>query len=349
MGSLAELFSLSNFIVPVMVLLIVVALFAIVRIVSRNYIKVAPNEVLVIYGRKYATPDGEAKQGYKLVTGGATFVIPLLEQFHVLSTSAFQVKFSVNRVPSEQGVRVTVNAVASLKIGSDHTMLNEAVKRFLDQDIHGIQQFALEVLEGGLRGVVATMTVEQLVKNRTDFGARVQETVTGDLQKLGLIVDNFLIQDISDEEGYIDALGRRQTSEVKRDAAIGEADAKRDEDIRVAQAQKEADEKSSAARQAGETAKANATRQISNATRERDTKVAENDAFVAAERAKITISAEIAAAEKDKQLKVARVAADEAEIEARTKLQEKEQKRRDAELQATIIVQANREKEASVV
>ena len=67
--------------------------------------------------------------------------------------------------------------------------------------------FAQEVLEGGLRGVVATMTVEQLVKNRADFGSKVQETVTGDLLRLGLVVDNFLIQDISDEEGYIDALG----------------------------------------------------------------------------------------------------------------------------------------------
>lgn len=341
--------TVGNIIAPVMVFLMVAALFAVVKIVSRNYIKVAPNEVLVIYGRRYKTPDGKGMQGYRLVTGGAAFVIPLLEKCHILPTSAFQVKFSVTKVPSEQGVRVTVNAVATLKVGSDHEMLNEAVKRFLDENLAGIQRFAQEVLEGGLRGVVATMTVEQLVKNRTEFGAKVQETVTGDLQKLGLIVDNFLIQDISDEEGYIDALGRRQTAEVKRDAAIGEADAKRDENIRVAQAQKEADQKSSEARQAGEIAKAEAEKQISNAERERDTIKAQNEAAIAAERAKIAIAAEIAQAEKEKQLKVARVSAEEAEVEAQTKLEEKEQKRRDAELQATLIVQANREKEAAIV
>ncbi len=349
MGGFLELFSVSNIVVPVMILLVVAALFAVVRIVARNYIKVAPNEVLVIYGRKYRGPEGEGVQGYKLVTGGAAFVIPLLEHYHILPTSAFQVKFSVKNVPSEQGVRVTVNAVATLKIGSEHTLLNEAVKRFLDEDLAGVQRFAQEVLEGGLRGVVATMTVEQLVKNRTDFGSKVQETVSGDLLRLGLVVDNFLIQDISDEEGYIDALGRTQTAEIKRNASIGEAEAKRDEDIRVAQAQQEADQKSSTARQAGETAKADADRNISNAERERDTQRAQNDAVVAAERAKIAIAAQIAEAQKDKELRVAKVAADEAEVEARTKLQEKEKTRRDAELQATIIVQANREKEAMIV
>ena len=113
MDGLLELFSVSNIIVPIMVLLMVAALFAVVRIVSRNYIKVAPNEVLVIYGRKYQSPEGEGVQGYKLVTGGAAFVIPLLEHYHILPTSAFQVKFSVKNVPSEQGVRVTVNAVGN--------------------------------------------------------------------------------------------------------------------------------------------------------------------------------------------------------------------------------------------
>ena len=94
-----------------------------------------------------------------------------------------------------------------------------------------------------MRGVVATMTVEKLVKERTEFGTRVQEQVTSDLTTLGLLLDNFLIQDISDPGGYIDALGVKRTAEVKRDAAIAEADANRDQEIRVAEAQRESDEK----------------------------------------------------------------------------------------------------------
>lgn len=343
---------LSQLTFPVIVvggmLLVLIALFAVLRILARNWIKVAPNEVLVIYGRRYRMPDGSRK-GFKLVTGGAAFCIPLMEKFEVLPLDAFQTKFSVRSVPSEQGVRVTVTAVASLKIGREIEMLEAAVSRFLDKTLDEIKVFAQEVLEGGLRGVVAIMTVEELVKERTAFGARVQEQVTGDLNKLGLILDNFLIQDISDEHGYIDALGRTQTAVVKRDAAIGEANAKRDEEIRVAEAQREADENASSARRVGETAKADADKQISNAQQIRDVRIAENNALVKAMQARIEIAAQIAAAEEDKKLRVTKVAAEEAEVEARTELQKKEMKRRDAELEATIIVQANREKESTII
>ncbi|MFH1738850.1 MAG: SPFH domain-containing protein [bacterium] len=344
--------SAQTFLVPVLVVMLVVVFFAVVRILARSYIKVAPNEVLVIYGRKYKYVDADGKtatRGFRLVTGGAALRIPLLENSRMLPLDAFQVKFAVQNVPSKEGVRVTVNSVATLKIGSEETMLGDAVRRFLDRDLKEIQEFAREVMEGGLRGVVATMTVEQLVQERTQFGAAVQEQVTGDLQRLGILLDNFLIQDVSDNVGYIDALGQKQTAEVKRDASIGEAEAKRDEDIRVAEAQRQADEKSSDAKRAGETAKAQAEQAISNASRERDTIKAQNDAKIAAEQAKILIAAEIAKAEKDKELRVAHVAAEEAEVQSRTLLQEKERERKDAELRATIIVQANRNKEAQIV
>ena len=331
-------------IVPLLVLMVVGVLVFIAALFARNYIKVAPNQVLVLYGRKYA--DGK---GFKLVTGGAAFCYPIIERHRLMPLDAFQVKFAVENVPSEEGVRVTVNAVSSLKIGSEAAYLESAVRRFLSLDMSEIENFAREVLEGGLRGVVATMTVEELVKERTAFGARVQEQVSNDLEQLGLLLDNFLIQDISDEGGYIDALGVKRTAEVKRDASIAEADARRDEDIRVAEAQRAADEKASTARRIGETAKAEAETEISNAEKSRDTVKAQNEALVKAEQAKIEISAQIAAAEKDKQLRTARIAAEEAEALARTRLQAEEKKRHDAELEATVIVEAERNKEAKII
>ena len=313
-----------------------------------NYIKVAPNEVIVVYGRNYKWEDGTRK-GYKMVTGGAVYVIPLLEKYQRLPLDAFQIKHSVKSVPSEQGVRVTVNAVASLKIGRTQEDLEASVTRFLGRDLNEIGNFAQEVIEGGLRGVVATMTVEQLVKERTSFGNKVQEQITNDLSRLGFLLDNFLIQDISDEMGYIDALGQKQTANVKRDAAIGVADAKRDETIQVAEAHKEADQKASAARKMGETAKANAAQEISDAERERDIIIAQNKAKVEAEQAKIKIIADIAAAKENEKLNVAKVAAEKSEIEARIELEQKEAVRKNEELIADEIVPAKRKKEATII
>ena len=285
----------------------------------------------------------------KMIVGGAAFVIPFFEKYRMLPLDAFQVKFSVVNVPSEEGVLVTVAAVASLKIGTEQSLLNAAVSRFLDQDKSSIKAFAQEVLEGGLRGVVAQMKVEELVKERTSFGNKVQEQVTQDLTKLGLIVDNFLIQDVNDEGGYIRALGVKRTAEVKRDAAIAQAETKRDETIRVAEADRDASTRSAEARKIGETAMALSEQEINDAQKFRDVKIATNAALVQAEQAKIAIAAQIAAAEKDKDLRIAKVAANEAEVVANTKLQVEERKRHDAELEATVIVNAVRQKEASII
>lgn len=343
-----EWLSLSNVIVPIMLVVIAAALFATIKIVARNYIKVAPNEVAVIYGRRYKTPDGQVR-GFRMVTGGAAFVLPLLEKVQFLPLDAFQTSVVVTNVPSCHGVRVSIEAVATLKIGREDAMLEAAVSRFLNRNIEEIEGFSKEILEGGLRGVVASMTVEELVKERTKFGNNVQEEVANDLERLGLVLDNLVIQEIRDEGGYIDALGKKQSAAVKRDAAIAEAEAMRDQDISVAESKREADEKSSASRKSGEKAKASAEQEISNFVRLRDVTQAENNAQIKAEQAKIEIAAQIAAAQKDKELRVVRVDAEEAEAQARTRLQATEKKRHDAELDATLIVSSNRQREAAII
>jgi flotillin len=332
----------------VLVLFLLGVLGLILKLLANQYIRVPPNEVLVKYGRQYRSAAGQM-EGFKLVPGGAAFVVPMLEKYQMLPLDAFQVKFQVTNVPSEEGVLVTVAAVSSLKIGTEHTLLDAAVRRFLSRDTGQITEFAREVLEGGLRGVVATMKVEELVKERTAFGNKVQEQVTQDLTKLGLVVDNFLIQDINDEGGYIKALGVKRTAEVKRDASIAQAEANRDQAIRVAEAERDAAQKSAEARRIGETAKALADQQVSDAQKERDVKIATNTALVKAEQAKIEIAAKIAAAQKDRDLRTAQVSAEEAEVVARTALQLQEKKRHDAELEAAVIVQANREREAIII
>ena len=235
MDFLKEFVSFGTVITPIMILLVIVALVAVVRILARNYIKVAPNAVLTIYGRKY-----KGDRGFKLVTGGAAFCIPLLEKYEMMKLDAFKIDITVRNVPSEQGVPVDVSAVAVLKIGREDEMLEAAVSRFLGQTQQELQVIVQGQMEGALRGVVATMSVESLIKDRTTFGNRVQEQITGDLEKLGIRMDSLVIQEITDNQGYIEALGKKQTAMVKRDASIAEAEARRDEDILVAEALRQA-------------------------------------------------------------------------------------------------------------
>ncbi|MDX2176535.1 MAG: SPFH domain-containing protein [Candidatus Sumerlaeia bacterium] len=334
--------------IPVAVLAMAVALFVVARLMGRFYVKVAPNEVLVKFGRTYMWADGQ-KYGYKLITGGAALVIPFLESARTLPLSAFQLKLHVTNVPSHEGVRVTVGAVAIVKVGTEERMLQYAVNRFLDSSLEQIGAFAKEALEGSLRGVVARLTVEELVRDRTKFSAEVQEQVTPDLRRLGLVLDNFLIQDISDEEGYIDALGARRTAEVKRDAAIAEAEARRDEEIRVADANREAKIKSSEAQRAGDVAQARAMEEISNAVRQKEVVEAQNAAQISSERARVEIVASQAAAQEDRKLRVFKVEAVQAETEASINLQEKEKILNERRFEATTIVEAEKKAQANVI
>lgn len=319
-------------------LVIVVILAA--KIFQKFYHKVAPNEVLVVSG---------GRQKYELVTGGSAWVIPLFRRIDRLNLNAFQLKLQANNVPSLEGVRVTVFAVASVKISTEEDMLRNAVTRFLGKDLGHIGLFAKEALEGSLRGVVAKLTVEELVKDRTKFSAEVQEQVTPDLRKLGLVLDNFLIQDISDSDGYIDALGAKRTSEVKRDAAIAEAEARRDEEIRVAEALRQAKIDSSEARRDGEVAEANALQQISNANRERDLVQARNKAAVMAEESRAPLIGKQAGAEEEKKLRVLTVEAEQAETQARIALQQQEKEFNIARYEASVLVEAEKKAEATVI
>lgn len=326
-------------------LLIVLTLTA--KLVHRFYVKVAPNEVLVISGGKFNI--GGQEYGYRLVTGGSTFVVPLFRRVDMMQLNAFQLKLQANNVPSIEGVRVTVFAVASVKIGTEEMMLRNAVHRFLGKDLSHIGMFAKEALEGSLRGVVAKLTVEELVKDRQKFSAEVQEQVTPDLRKLGLVLDNFLIQDISDSEHYIDALGAKRTAEVKRDAAIAEAESKRDEEIRVSEALREAKIKGSEARRAGDVAEAGALEATSNANRQREIVEARNKSQVMAEQNKAPLIGQQAAAEEDKKLRVLKVQAEEAEVIARIGLQEREKALNNARYEATVLVEAQKKAEAEVI
>lgn len=319
------------------VLAVVLMVVGVAVAFTKQYHKVAPNQVAVISGRKRKTADG-GPRGYRIVTGGGFFLLPVLERIDYLHLNVMTFPVNVQNVPDKNGVPVSVQAIANVKLMSDEASLALAVERFLGFQRENIQAFAKENLESNLRAIVGTMTIEELIKDRASLQANAQREAVGDLAKLGLGVDLLNVQDVRDERGYIDALGKKRTEEVKRDAVIGEAEARRDAKIR-----------SSEADQLGSTAAAQNQQKISDAERERDLVKAANEARVKAAQARIPIVAEIAAAEEQKNLNVADVAASQARVEAEARLQEAERVRHQKELEATVIVKAEKEREAAVI
>src|SRR5688500_8900258 len=223
---------------PVLALIIVIGFVAAVMVISRNYIKVSPNTVAVLSGRSRKLPDGR-KVGYRMVKGGAALRFPLLEKVEYLHLNVMTIPLEIKRAYTLKGVPVSVKAVANVKIRGDETSLQAAAERFLGMTHVEVQKVIFQTLEGHLRSILGTLTVEEVNSDRQSFAQKLTTEAATDLEKMGIGVDVLTIQEISDEEGYLDALGKRRTAEVKRDAAIGEAEAHRDAKIKSSQAQQE--------------------------------------------------------------------------------------------------------------
>jgi len=224
-------------------ILVLVAIFVALALAYASRVqKVGPNEVLVISGRGEGRRDpeaGEMKSNFRIVTGGRSFVWPVLERVDMLSLEIMTIDVTTPDVPSSQGVPVTVDGVAQVKIGSDENSIRTAAIQFLSKSREEIRHIAHETLAGHLRAILGTLTVEQLYRDREAFAQKVQEVSGDDMASMGLEIVSFVIKDISDDEGYLEALGRPRIAQVKRDAAIGEAEAERDATIESARALQE--------------------------------------------------------------------------------------------------------------
>lgn len=305
----------------------VVAVLAVISIYIRNYIKVPPNQVAVFTGR--GTP--------KIVRGGARFKMPGLERVDRMSLEPFDVNISLANALTSDGVPVNIEAVGLAKIGSSEEAVNTAIQRFLTADRTNLSGQINEIFAGGLRGIVATMTVEELNSSRDKLATGVIDEVGSDLEKIGLEVDTLKIQTISDNNGYLLALGQKRTAEVKRDAEIGTAEAERDAKI-----------KSAAARQAGAVAEAEADTAIATANKERDVELARLRAATEAQNATADQAGPLAQAEAQKAVGVAEEKAEAARVEARTEVETKRAQEATARLNADVIAPAEAQKAAAI-
>src|SRR6266568_1258936 len=208
---------------------IVVAVFVVLQIVGRLLRKVGPNQALIVYGAG----------GTRVITGGSHFVIPLYQraQNFSLELMSFDVAPSQD-LYTTQGVAVNVEAVTQIKVRSDESSVKTAAEQFLSKRQEDRENLIRLVMEGHLRGIVGQLTVEELVKDPENVGAKMLKTVTPDMDKMGLEVISFTIKDVRDKNDYITNMGRPQIAQIKKQADIAAALALRDTQMQQASADK---------------------------------------------------------------------------------------------------------------
>ncbi len=327
----------ATLLIPVIILVIVIAVLIALMLISRNYIKVSPNQAAVISGRKRKLSDGSVA-GYRLVRGGATLVFPFLEKVEYLDLNVITVPLATTRAYTVQGVPVSVKAVANVKVKGDDTSLRSAAERFLGMPQAQFHQLVFQTLEGHLRAILGTLTVEEINNDRQSFAMKLTTEAAGDLEKMGIGLDALTIQEISDEEGYLDALGKRRTAEVKRDAEIGQAEANRDSKI-----------KASLAMQEGEKVRLETEALIAQSTRETEIQKAQVQAEIESERAKSLQAGPLADARAQQQVTIEEVRVEKVRTQEQIAVQEQEVLRKEKELEATVVKQAEADRKAAVL
>ena len=332
-----ELLNAPVLLTVVAIVVIVIALLIALMLISRNYIKVSPNQAAVISGRRRKLADGSIA-GYRLVRGGATLVFPFLEKVEYLDLNVITVPLATSRAYTVQGVPVSVKAVANVKIKGDDTSLRAAAERFLGMAQQDFHRLIFQTLEGHLRAILGTLTVEEINNDRQSFAQKLTTEAAGDLEKMGIGLDALTIQEISDEEGYLDALGKRRTAEVKRDAEIGQAEANRDSKI-----------KASLALQEGEKVRLETEAQIAQSQRETEIQKAQVQAEIEAERAKASQAGPLAEAKAQQQVTAEEVRVEKVRTQEQISVQEQEVLRKEKELEANVVKQAEADRRAAVL
>ncbi|MFJ7975441.1 SPFH domain-containing protein [Peribacillus sp. JNUCC 23] len=222
---------------------VVVLLLALVGVFITKYRTAGPDEALIITGSYLGNKNvhtDESGNKIKIVRGGGAFVLPVFQQAEPLSLLSSKLEVSTPEVYTEQGVPVMADGVSIIKIGSTINEIATAAEQFLGKAKEDREQEAREVLEGHLRSILGSMTVEEIYKNREKFSQEVQRVASQDLAKMGLVIVSFTIKDVRDKNGYLDSLGKPRIAQVKRDADIATAEADKETRIKRAEASKEA-------------------------------------------------------------------------------------------------------------
>ncbi|MGD1952228.1 MAG: flotillin family protein [Leptolyngbyaceae cyanobacterium] len=252
----------------------------VISLIIRNlYYICQPNEVLIFAGAQQRL--GQKRVGYRLVKGGSSIRKPLLEKALRMDLTNMIIELKVANAYSKGGIPLQVDGVANIKVAGEEPAIHNAIERLLGKSRKEIETIAKETLEGNLRGVLASLTPEQVNEDKIAFAKSLLDEAEEDLEKLGLVLDTLQIQNISDNVRYLDSIGRKQQAQLQRDARIAEAEAQAASAIQTAENEKI----TSVRRIERDTgiAEAEAERRIKDASTKRGAVVAEVEAEIASE------------------------------------------------------------------
>lgn len=317
--------------------IIIVFLVLLALLFSKQYRKVGPNEVLIISGgrkKSIYAPDGTKRRvGYRYRLGGGTFVWPFLETVDVLPIDVINLSIKTPEVLTHGGITIMADASAQVKIKSDEDSIDRAAEQFLGSGKDGIRDVAGTILDGKMRAAIGTMTVEEIFRGRQEFADKVTKSVEAEFTQMGLSLISFALKEISDTQGYLDAMGKPNIAAAKRDAAIAEAET-----------EKEAVIKSSQARKEGEIARLNADALIAKSQWENEAKKAESQVAVNQKKAQADFAYELERFRLNQEIKREEGKVHLIEKEEAIKIEEMEIKRREKELDASVIKPADARK-----
>ncbi len=314
---------------------VLVVLLLIIYISVGLYRKVGPNQALIVFGRG----------GTQVAVGGGRIVWPFVQNARDLSLELMSFDVAPQQdLYTKQGVAVTVEAVAQIKIKNDPVSIRTAAEQLLNKNAMEREGLIRLVMEGHLRGIIGQLTVEQIVKEPEMVGDRMRSTSSEDVNKMGLEVISFTIREVRDKNEYIANMGKPDIARIKRDADVATAEAERDTAMRRAATMREASVARAQADQDRVIAETASQTRQAEATRDLELKRAEYNASVQREKATADKSYDIQTAIMDQQVTAEKVRIERVRKEEETKVQEAEIARRENELISTVLKPAEIDK-----
>src|SRR3954467_2074687 len=322
--------------VAVTVALMGLTVILLMSLMATLYRKAGPHEALIVYGFR----------GTRVVKGHGTVIFPMIEACHELSLELMSFDVApVQDLYTKQGVAVTVEAVAQIKVKSDIESIQTAAEQFLTKTPEQRESLIRLVMEGHLRGIIGQLTVEQIVKEPEMVAERMRSTCADDMNKMGLEVVSFTIKEVRDKNDYIVNMGRPDTARIKRDADVAAAEADRDTAIKRAEAMRASAIAKAQADQERVLAETLSAAKQAEAQRDLEVKKAQYAELIKKQQAQADKAYDIQTSVMQQQLTVEAVKVQQIEREAQIKVQEAEIVRREKELIATVLKQAEIERQ----
>jgi flotillin len=333
--------NLGILLIPFAILAVVIAFLLLAKALASRYVKVGPNQIGVFFGRKYRYTQADGSAGYRgfyILQAGGKVVFPIVESVRIVDVSAFQVEVNEQNIPSLKNVGVNIKGIATCRLSLAEEDLANAVSNFIDKAEPVRMQFIQEILKGHIRSIIGKLEVDDLLRERQKFNEQVIKEASEEFKRIGIQIINLVIQDVRDEHGYIEALGKQAIATTKRDAEIAVAEAEKETAIKTSNAKREAEE-----------ARTQNEAKIAEAHRNLSLKQAENKRQIDGENAKAAAAAGLAKADQDKQLAVLEAERDKAKAEAQIAVQEMEKERKKKELEATVLTEAEAKRQAEII